>query len=120
MIGYDEALSHRVYAAADALAVPSRFEPCGLTQMIAMRYGTLPIVRSTGGLRDTVTHGVTGFVFEHATPEGVVWAAEEALQAFGTPAWTEMQRSGMLRNLSWDSSARSYADLYASVLPSVP
>lgn len=120
VIGYDEALSHRVYAAADALAVPSRFEPCGLTQMIAMRYGTLPVVRSTGGLRDTVTHGVTGFVFEHATPEGVVWAAEEALQAFGTPAWTEMQRSGMLRDLSWDSSARSYADLYASVLPSVP
>lgn len=120
VIGYDEALSHRIYAAADALAVPSRFEPCGLTQMIAMRYGTIPIVRATGGLRDTVKHGQTGFLFEHATPEGLLWAAEEALRAYGTPRWSEMQHAGMVQDLSWDSSARRYAELYASVLPSLP
>lgn len=118
VLGYDESLSHRVYAAADALAVPSRFEPCGLTQMIAMRYGALPVVRATGGLRDTVEHGRTGFLFQHATPEGLLWAAEEALRAFATPRWRDMQRAGMLLDLSWDSSARRYAELYGSVLPS--
>ncbi len=118
VLGYDESLSHRVYAAADALAVPSRFEPCGLTQMIAMRYGALPVVRATGGLRDTVEHDRTGFLFQHATPEGLLWAAEEALRAFATPRWRDMQRAGMLLDLSWDSSARRYAELYGSVLPS--
>ncbi len=118
VIGYDEALSHSIYAAADALAVPSRFEPCGLTQMIAMRYGTVPIVRATGGLRDTVRHGVTGFCFEHATPEGLLWAAQEALQAYGTPTWSDVQRAGMIQDLSWDSSAERYAELYRGVLPS--
>ncbi len=118
VLGYDESLSHRVYAAADALAVPSRFEPCGLTQMIAMRYGSLPVVRATGGLRDTVEHDRTGFLFQHATPEGLLWAAEEALRAFATPRWRDMQRAGMLLDLSWDSSARRYAELYGSVLPS--
>lgn len=118
VIGYDEALAHRIYAGADALAVPSRFEPCGLTQMIAMRYGTLPVVRATGGLRDTVAHGRTGFVFEHATPEGLLWAAQQALQAFGSASWSAMQRVGMQQDLSWDSSARRYAELYTSVLPS--
>lgn len=118
VLRYDESLSHRVYAAADALAVPSRFEPCGLTQMIAMRYGSLPVVRATGGLRDTVEHDRTGFLFQHATPEGLLWAAEEALRAFATPRWRDMQRAGMLLDLSWDSSARRYAELYGSVLPS--
>lgn len=118
VLGYDESLSHRVYAAADTLAVPSRFEPCGLTQMIAMRYGALPVVRATGGLRDTVEHDRTGFLFQHATPEGLLWAAEEALRAFATPRWRDMQRAGMLLDLSWDSSARRYAELYGSVLPS--
>lgn len=118
VIGYDEALSHRIYAAADALAVPSRFEPCGLTQMISMRYGTVPIVRATGGLRDTVEHARTGFVFEHPTAEGLLWAADQALQAYGTPTWHKVQQAGMLKDLSWERSARLYADLYASVLPS--
>lgn len=120
MIGYDEALSHRIYAGADALAVPSRFEPCGLTQMIAMRYGTVPLVRATGGLKDTVVQGHTGFVFEHATRQGVLWAAEQALKAHATPTWQAMQLAGMRQDLSWDRSAKAYADLYASVLPSKP
>ncbi len=118
VIGYDEALSHRIYAAADALAVPSRFEPCGLTQMIAMRYGALPVVRATGGLRDTVAHGRTGFLFEHATPDDLLEAAKEARLTYGTPRWRGMQRAGMQLDLSWDSSARRYAELYGSVLPS--
>lgn len=118
VVGFDEALAHRVYAGADALAVPSRFEPCGLSQMIAMRYGTLPVVRATGGLKDTVAHGRTGFVFEHATPEGLLWAAGEAARAYGTPAWREMQLAAMRQDLSWDASARRYAALYGSVLPS--
>ena len=118
VIGYDEALSHRIYAAADALAVPSRFEPCGLTQMIAMRYGALPVVRATGGLRDTVAHGRTGFLFEHATPDDLLEAAKEARLTYGTPRWRGMQRAGMQLDMSWDSSARRYAELYGSVLPS--
>lgn len=118
VIGFDDSLAHRLYAAADAVAVPSRFEPCGLTQMIAMRYGTLPVVRATGGLRDTVSHGRTGFVFEHATSEGLVWAAGEALAAYWSPRWAEMQRAAMHQDLSWNASAQRYAELYASMLPS--
>ncbi len=120
VVGYDEALARSIYGGADALAVPSRFEPCGLSQMIAMRYGTVPLVRATGGLKDTVAHARTGFVFEHATPEGLLWAAGEALRAYGTPAWREMQLAGMRQDLSWEASARRYAALYKSVLPSYP
>jgi glycogen synthase len=85
-IGFDEGLAHLIYAGSDALAVPSRFEPCGLSQMIAMRYGTLPVVRATGGLRDTVDHGRTGFVFEQATADAVAGAAAETLDAYGDDA----------------------------------
>ena len=115
-IGYDEALAHLVYAGADAFAMPSRFEPCGLSQMIAMRYGTLPIVRATGGLLDTVEHGRTGFVFEHATADGVVWAASQAHEVGpGTDRWRAMQQSAMREDNSWNSSARRYQALYEAV-----
>jgi len=124
-IGFDEPLSHLFYAGADAFAMPSRFEPCGLSQMIAMRYGTLPIVRATGGLRDTVEHRRTGFVFEHADAGGLAWAAAEALAVGpGTDAWRAMQVAAMRQDFSWDASARRYAALYeaavASVIPSRP
>lgn len=117
-IGYDEALAHLIYAGADALAVPSRFEPCGLSQLIAMRYGTVPIVRATGGLKDTVRHGATGFVFEHPTSAGLEWAASEALSAYGTPAWRRIQATGMAADHSWTASAAAYSALYESVLRS--
>lgn len=117
-VGYHEGLAHQVYAGADAIAIPSRFEPCGLSQMIAMRYGTIPIVRATGGLRDTVEHERTGFVFEHASTDGLAWAAGEAIRAYGTPAWAAMQRDGMRQDWSWQRSAKRYEALYASVLPS--
>lgn len=117
-LGYDEELAHLVYAGADALAVPSRFEPCGLSQMIAMRYGTLPIVHATGGLKDTVEHGRTGFAFEHPTVEGLLWAAGEARRAYGTAAWRRMQAAAMAEDHSWGASATAYSDLYQGVLRS--
>ncbi len=124
-IGFDEPLSHLFYAGADALAMPSRFEPCGLSQMIAMRYGTLPVVRATGGLRDTVEHMRTGFAFEHATAEGLAWAAAQAMAVGpGTDRWRAMQQAAMRQDHSWKTSARRYAALYeaavASVIPSRP
>lgn len=119
-IGFDEPLSHLFYAGADAFAMPSRFEPCGLSQMIAMRYGTLPVVRATGGLRDTVEHMRTGFAFEHASPDGIAWAAAEALDVGpGTEAWRAMQQAAMRQDHSWDASARRYAAVYEAAARAV-
>jgi starch synthase len=96
--------------------MPSRFEPCGLGQMAALRYGTLPIVRRTGGLADTVTdidehpETGTGFVFEHADASGLGWACERALRLFaeGPRALDPVRRRGMEQDFSWDHSARIY------------
>lgn len=118
VLGFDERLARRLYAGADALLVPSRFEPCGLTQLLAMRYGALPVARATGGLKDTVEDGVTGFLFREATVTDLLAPLKEALSLYGTSRWREMQLSAMRRDYSWDASARKYADLYASVLPS--
>ncbi len=116
-LGYDEGLAHLIYAGADALAIPSRFEPCGLTQMIAMRYGTLPIARATGGLVDTVEHDVTGFLFENASTAGLLWASGVARGAFEAPDhWRWMQGEAMQRDFSWRRSAQQYVDLYRSTL----
>lgn len=117
-IGFDEGLAHRIVAASDALAVPSRFEPCGLTQLQAMRYGALPIVHATGGLADTVRHLDTGFVFEHPTPTGLHWALGVASRRFHEhpDAWGTMARAAMAQDLSWESSARDYAALYQVLL----
>lgn len=114
-VGYDEALAHRLYAGSDALAIPSRFEPCGLSQLIAMRYGTLPVARSTGGLRDTIEHGVSGFLFEHATVDGLLWAAEEARLALEGGRAGPMRRDAMRRDFGWDRSAERYGALYAEL-----
>lgn len=116
-IGYDEELAHLIYAGADAFAMPSRFEPCGLSQMIAMRYGTLPVVRATGGLIDTVEHERTGFVFQHATADGLAWGATRALEVGpGTDRWRAMQQSAMRQDNSWRASARRYEALYRAVV----
>lgn len=132
-IGYDEARAHRLIAGADVIAVPSRFEPCGLTQMYGLRYGTLPIVRRVGGLADTVAdaddlgshaghggrggHG-TGFVFAAATPTAFERAVRRAieLRAHHPQAWQQMMVRGMTQPLSWAEPARAYAALYESVL----
>jgi starch synthase len=116
---YDEALAHKVMAGADMFLMPSRSEPCGLTQMYALRYGTVPIVRSTGGLADTVEpfepakgRG-TGFRFDTPDGTGLVWALDQALAAWKKPAaWRGLRARGMAREFSWEGSARKYVDLY--------
>jgi starch synthase len=116
-IGYDEGLSHRIEAGADCFLMPSRFEPCGLNQIYSLRYGTVPIVHATGGLRDTVEDGVTGFQFEEAVPHALWLAVERALALYADkPAWKKMMLAGMSRDFSWEKSAKAYAAMYAGML----
>ena len=116
-IGYDENRAHQLVAGADVIAVPSRFEPCGLTQMYGLRYGTVPVVRRVGGLADTVADGDadsrTGFVFDAATP-GAFEAAVRRAQGLrrDTAAWQAVMRRGMAQDLSWAGPAQSYLALY--------
>jgi starch synthase len=115
-VAFDNEFAHQIIAGCDMLMVPSRYEPCGLTQIYALRYGTVPIVRTTGGLADTVDHGVTGFRFDHATPDGLIWAVDRALEAWGDRVrWERMVRAGMAKNFSWDASAREYLRLFESL-----
>ncbi|WP_412029778.1 glycogen synthase [Deinococcus yunweiensis] len=110
--GLNEPLAHRIYAGADAFAMPSRFEPCGLSQMISMRYGTLPVVRETGGLVDTVPHDI-GFRFRDATPDALLGACREALAEYAHPqAWAARIERGMALDFSWAGPAGQYLDLY--------
>jgi starch synthase len=119
-IGYDEALAHRLIAGVDAILVPSRFEPCGLTQMYGLRYGTVPVVRQVGGLADTVqdvdaagAQG-TGFVFQAATGRALEEALMRALRLYRKPAaWRAVMLEGMRRDLSWGAAAQAYEGVYA-------
>ena len=121
---WDEDRAHRLVAGADAIAVPSRFEPCGLTQMYGLRYGTVPIVRRVGGLADTVVDGApehladgtaTGVVFDAATPASFERAVRRALELRRSPAsWRAIMQQGMQAPLSWAGPAQAYLDLYAS------
>jgi starch synthase len=112
-IGYDEGLSHRIEGGADIFLMPSRFEPCGLNQMYSLRYGTVPIVNSTGGLRDTVEDAVNGFVFTEANAHGLWQAIERALAVYSDKtAWKRLMQAGMTRDFSWERSAREYLRLY--------
>jgi starch synthase len=112
-IGYDEGLSHRIEAGIDFFLMPSRFEPCGLNQMYSQRYGSLPIVHATGGLKDTVTDGVDGFVFDEPTPHGLWLAVERALAAYADKSvMRRMMATAMSRDHSWEKSARAYSNLY--------
>jgi starch synthase len=122
-IGFDERLAHLIEAGADMFLMPSRFEPCGLNQMYSLRYGTVPIVRATGGLKDTVEDADasvadqgTGFTFRDYTPAALVETVTRALDAFGHPdRWQAVQKRGMQRDHSWDASAREYVKLYVDV-----
>ena len=117
LIGYNEGLSHRIEAGSDIFLMPSLFEPCGLNQMYSLRYGSVPIVHATGGLRDTVEDGVTGFVFEHATPHALWLAVERALELYALkPAWKKLMLAGMNRDFSWRKSALAYQTLYQELL----
>jgi starch synthase len=111
---FDERLARRIYAGADILVVPSKFEPCGLTQMIAMRYGTIPIVRKTGGLADTVVDGKTGFVFEDYTEMALLRKLKEAITLWNTNPrkWQRMAVRCMRQDFSWIVSAKKYKALY--------
>jgi starch synthase len=117
VIGYDEGLSHRIEAGSDIFLMPSRFEPCGLNQLYSLRYGTVPVVHATGGLKDTVEDGVTGFVFEQPTAHALWLAVDRALHAYADPkAWQRMMRAAMSRDFSWEKSARTYEALYRGLL----
>jgi starch synthase len=120
-IGFDERLAHYIEAGADFFLMPSRFEPCGLNQMYSLRYGTIPIVRATGGLEDTVedfdeTAGTgTGFKFRDYSPRALTTAVERALLVYRRPqVRTRMQQAGMRQDHSWDAAAREYVKVYRS------
>ncbi len=116
-IGYDEGLSHRIEAGTDLFLMPSRFEPCGLNQMYSQRYGTLPIVRETGGLADSVTDGVDGFSFIGDTAHALWTTVERALAAWHDRAhWRRLQQTAMRKDTSWEKSAREYAALYEQLV----
>ena len=116
---FDAELARQIYASADMLLMPSRYEPCGLSQMIAMRYGCVPIVRRVGGLNDTVQHGVTGFVFEKIHHLSLVGAIKNAIKIFSDrEQWLSIQRAGMAQDFSWENSAKQYLELYQSILRS--
>jgi len=115
--GFNETLARKIYAGSDMFLVPSKFEPCGLTQMIAMRYGTVPVVRKTGGLADTVDDDKTGFVFTSYSPRSLVDAMKRAIHAWETPnVWKVIVHRGMEADFSWKRSAGLYVDLYKSLL----
>ncbi len=116
---FDEPFSHRLYSAADMLLVPSLYEPCGLTQMIALTYGALPIVRRTGGLADTVVdideHPETGygFVFDKSDPQELLRSIDRALELYAQRRnWVKIVKRGMLKDFSWGNSAEQYQELY--------
>jgi starch synthase len=115
---FDPDLSRRIYAGADLVLAPSRYEPCGLVQLIAMRYGAVPLVRATGGLKDTVTpYAVggrgTGFLFGPAEAKALADAIREALGVYSDQRrWLGLQRRGMAQDFTWVRSARAYTELY--------
>jgi len=118
-IGFDEALAHRIEAGADVFLMPSRFEPCGLNQMYSLRYGTVPVVRATGGLVDTVrnfdpaTGEGTGFTFEPYSAAALLHTLRSALRTYQNgPAWRRLQVAGMGQDFSWAGSARKYVAAY--------
>ncbi len=120
---FDEPLAHKIHAGADLLLMPSRYEPCGLGQMMSLRYGTIPVVRATGGLLDTVVDASsaprqgTGFCFDDYTAAALLAAADRALAAYAEPqVWRELVRRAMGCDFSWSRSAARYAQLYARVL----
>ncbi|MBC7716079.1 MAG: glycogen synthase GlgA [Pseudorhodobacter sp.] len=128
-VGYDEVRAHRLIAGADVMLVPSRFEPCGLTQLYALRYGTLPLVRRVGGLADTVVNasahtaaglhaeGATGFVFDESSASGLQREMQRVLGYFEHPAlWRQVQQQSMAQDFSWQGPAQSYMALYRGIV----
>ncbi len=122
-IGYEESLAHLVTAGSDLWLMPSHFEPCGLSQMYSQRYGTLPLVRATGGLDDTVENcdlaaGTgTGFKFHDYLPSALLNTVRWALTVYqNRPLWRSMQQAAMQKDFSWARSARAYTEVYRQAL----
>jgi starch synthase len=122
-IGFDEPLAHQIEAGADIFLMPSLFEPCGLNQMFSLKYGTIPIVRAIGGLKDTVEDynaersAGTGFVFEAYEPQALLKTIDRALEVFSDKqSWIALQRRAMSMDFSWDRSARAYSKLYQQLV----
>jgi starch synthase len=120
VIGYTEEMSHLIQAGADIFLMPSRYEPCGLTQMYSLSYGTPPVATAVGGLRDTITpypsSGANGFIFADPTPEALLATVRKAVRVWeDRSAWREVQVSAMQTRFSWENSARKYMDVYASL-----
>ncbi|MDQ6972815.1 MAG: glycosyltransferase, partial [Mariprofundaceae bacterium] len=120
--GFNEKLARRIYAAGDIFLMPSRFEPCGLGQLMAMRYANIPVVRATGGLKDTVTDyaldksKATGFAFDEASPEAFEHALNSAVEVWRKPAvWKRIMGNAARRDSTWDASASEYINLYSSL-----
>jgi len=124
-IGYDETLSHLIQGGSDAILIPSRFEPCGLTQLYGLRYGTLPVVARTGGLADTVIDAnhaalaagvATGFVFDDVSVAGIGTAIARAVEIHvDKPLWQKMQQAAMRQPVGWETSARAYLQMYETL-----
>jgi starch synthase len=122
-VGFDESLAHRIMAGSDILLIPSLYEPCGLTQMYALKYGTVPLVRATGGLDDTIvpfdpeTEQGNGFKFGPYKADALMGAVKKAVRLYqDSAAWQILMRNGMSRDFSWDRSAQSYLDLYRGMV----
>jgi starch synthase len=123
-MGYDEALAHLIQAGCDALLVPSRFEPCGLTQLCALRYGAVPVVARVGGLADTIVDAsgpalasgaATGVQFAPVTRDGFEGAILRAIELWrDKPLWRRLQASGMAATVDWSEPARAYVRVYAA------
>ncbi len=122
-IGYSDALARKIYAGSDIFLMPSRFEPCGLAQLISLKYGTLPIVRKTGGLKDTIepfnkyTNEGTGFSFENFDSGDLAHAIDSALEVYqNKPVWKTLVKRVMEQDFSWEQSAKTYLKLYKKLM----
>jgi starch synthase len=122
--GYDDPLAHRIEAGSDIFLMPSRYEPCGLNQMYSLRYGTVPVVRATGGLDDTIVASpapaATGFKFVDYNGNALLHAIRQACRSWTQKkAWTAMMLRGMRKDYSWTASAGEYSRLYGKIASSV-
>jgi starch synthase len=125
-IGFDDALAHQIEAGADAFLMPSRYEPCGLNQLYSLRYGTVPVVRRTGGLADSIqdatptaiiTGDGTGFVFVEPTPDSLLDAIRRCISVYEDfDSWRKIQTNGMKKDFSWYTAAKEYVKLYEKAI----
>ena len=122
-INFDDVLAQKIYAGSDMFLMPSKFEPCGLGQIISLRYGAVPIVRKTGGLADTITNfnpetgEGNGFVFENYDAYGLIWGVSEARRIYGMgeDVWKKLVYNAMTSDFSWENSAKEYIETYENL-----